>query len=287
MNKNELKPPSSELLHTFCVIAECQNLTRAATKLNRTQSAVSVQLRKLEESIGVSLFERRSNGMTITDDGRKLLPLANRTLAELQRIPALFQSRLSGHISIGIPDDFNDISLEQSLAEFKIRHPSVKVDARSGCTSSYAQAVQAGDLDIAICSGPEKTDGEFLSSEATVWACKTGSNLSFEEPIALAILDRQCWWRDLATTALDKAEISWKVSYKSESFFCVRSAIQAGFAIGVLPVGSVQPGMQILTKTDGFPNLPPAQRVLLRGNRVSEALMNSMSDAIRHSMSAL
>lgn len=284
MNKNNTKLLNTDLLHTFTVIAECQNLTHAAAQLNRTQSAISVKLRKLEENIGVALFVRQSSGMILNDNGKKLLPIANRTLEELTRIDTLFQPPLTGHINIGIPDDFNGAQLERALVEFKSRNPGVEVNARSGCTTAYPDAIKKEELDIAVCSGPEVIEGEFLSSEASVWVCSESLNVQPEDTVPLAILDRSCWWKDVPINALNNLGRSWKVAYTTESFFSLHSAIRAGFAIGVLPIGSVKSGMRILSTESGFPTLPAAKRTILRGTSLTPDLMDSMADAIRRAV---
>ena len=108
MKKNERLTLNSDLLRTFVVIAECGNLTHAADQLHRTQSAVSVKLRRLEEDLKVSLFERHARGMTLSQNGEKLLPIARRALAEIHRAGTLFDAPLRGSIRVGIPDDFDD-----------------------------------------------------------------------------------------------------------------------------------------------------------------------------------
>ncbi|MEO0569219.1 MAG: LysR family transcriptional regulator, partial [Pseudomonadota bacterium] len=105
MNKYERQPLNPDLLRSFVAIAECGNLTVAAAQLYRTQSAISVQLRKLEEELGVSLFQRSNKGMVLSEAGEKLLPKARNILAELAATSALFSEPLSGRLRIGVPDD--------------------------------------------------------------------------------------------------------------------------------------------------------------------------------------
>lgn len=281
MNVNERKLPNSDLLKTFIVIAECENLTHAADRLHRTQSAVSVQLRKLEEGLNVSLFERQARGMTLSENGKKLLPVARRALAEIQRTANLFDTPLAGRIRVGIPDDFDDTILEGVLADFSSRNPHVEVIASSGCTSGYAEAIGKGQLDVAVCSGPESVPGEFLSSEPTVWAGSIGFILNVETPLPLAILDRDCWWRDMPSKALEHQGRVWRVAYKSESFPSLRAAIRAGLAVGALPAGSVEPTMRVLSIENGLPPLPLSSRAILTRTDPPDDLMAAMAAAIR------
>ncbi len=154
MKVTERLSPNSEQLKSFVVIAECGNLSHAAERLCRTQSAISVQLRKLEESLNVSLFERQARGMALNANGKKLLPVAQRALAEMRQAGALFEEPLQGRIRVGIPDDFDDNILERALAGFSRNHPGVEIITHSGCTSGFRGDLEQGVLDVAVCSGP-------------------------------------------------------------------------------------------------------------------------------------
>ncbi len=281
MNKIERLVPSSELLKTFLVVVECENVTHAAAMLGRTQSAVSVQIRKLEDTLCVRLFERQARGMILTEDGRKLLPAASRALSEMQRVGALFAGSLRGRIRVGIPDDYNDTILERVLVDFANTHPDVEIFARSGCTSRFADAVRNNDLDVAVCSGSTAIDGDVFSSEPTVWAGGDAFSLAGDEPVPLAILDRTCWWRDMPADALDRAGRTWKIAYLSESFGSVRAAIRSGLAVGALPESNLEAGMKVLSAADGFPPLEPSQRTILVNPKAPAPLVSAMADAIR------
>lgn len=272
---------NNDLLRTFIVIAEYGNLTRAASRLNRTQSAVSVQLRKLEEALRATLFERGARGMRLSPAGEQLLPAARRTLAEFERTAQLFETPLSGRLRVGIPDDYDDTVFEAALADFSNRNPGVEIVVESGCTSSFARAVDGGGLDIAICSAPESVPGEPLLSEPTVWVTHERMALTESDEVPLALLDRGCPWCRLPTEALKRAGRGWRVVYSSQSFSSLRSAIRAGLAVGVLPLGCVEPGMRILSSTDGFPELPSSNRAILIGKAAQSDLAEAMAEAIR------
>lgn len=284
MNKYERTPPGSDLLKTFVEIAESENLTVAATRLNRTQSAISVQLRKLEETLSVSLFDRHARGMSLSDKGRVFLPAARRALAELQRTATLFDQPIAGRIAVGIPDDFDDMILEVALAEFATQNPGVEVTAQSGCTARYPDAIKRGELDIAVCSGPHSLPGEALSAERSVWACGLSYTLDPDAPLPLAILDRECWWREMPSKALEAAGRDWKASCRSSSFSSLRAAIRAGLGVGVLPAGSVDAGMRILAADDGLPPLPLAHRVIMVRADAPKPLTSAMAAAIQEAV---
>lgn len=281
MTKIERLPIDSDLLQTFVRIAECGNLTLAASRLGRTQSAISVQLRKLENNLGATLFVRTARGMTLTPAGEALFSRAQSILAEIREASNLFLESLSGLIRVGMPDDFDDGILENILIEFARSHPGVQVVARSGCTSGYAAAVNTGELDIAVCSGLDDPGGEALDVEPVVWAARKGKTWPNEEAVPLAILDRPCYWRDLPMKALDAIGREHRVAFRSSSFTGLQSALRAGLAVGLLPESCIGEGLIVLTKADGFPELPVSRRSILMSENASQQLTHAMAEAIR------
>lgn len=280
MNKNERLLLNGELLKTFVTIVECGNLTAAANLLNRTQSAISVQIQKLEVGLGVELFGRTSRGMTLTSAGEKLLPRARSILSEVKQTSAIFSEPLTGSIRVGIPDDFDDNALERILADFAKNHPGVDVIATSGCTSCYPLAIRNNDLDVAVYSGPDNHEGELLSTERVVWAAKKGFCVEKDAPLPLAILERSCWWRDAPIKCLSTAGMDYTIAFRSNSFTSLRAAIRAGFAVGILPASSVCENMIVLSKAQGFPALPTSRRTILKRPEASQDLVDAMAEAI-------
>jgi len=285
MKEIERLPIDSELLRTFLAISATGTLTEAAGRLSRTQSAISVQLRKLEDGLGVLLFARTPKGMVLTPAGETLLPKARLIIAEMRDVGALFSDPLTGSIRLGLPDDFDDLILEQVLAEFATAHPGVDVIATSGCTSGFSTAIGNGTLDIAVCSSPMGDQGAALDVEETVWAGKSGAHWALDKPLPLAILERQCWWRDLPVNALDAIEREYEIVFRSSSFTSLQAAIRSGIAVGVLPESSVKPGITKLSSAQGFPNLPSSHQYILVAQNASLRLTDAMANAIRDAKS--
>ncbi len=281
MNKSERMTANSQLLRTFVVIAECQNITRAAESLGRTQSAISVQARNLEEVLEVSLFIRQSKGMLLTKEGEKLLPVARNILSELAKVGSMFDDPLQGSIRVGIPDDYAESVLESMLVEFARRHPQVEVSARFGCTSKFPDAIKKQTLDVAVVTGTQVTDKNRIALDANVWVASPSLTVNVEENIPLAVLDRDCGWRDFAPNALSAAGIGWKIAYASESFAGVKAAIRSGLALGILPRSLLDPEMLEWGKVKQLPLLPPSDRGILVSDTASNKIATSMVDAIK------
>lgn len=271
-----------ELLRTFLAVAAEGNVTRAAAALGRTQSAVSVQLRKLEEALSARLFERRARGMALTDEGRRLLPEARRALAELDRVGRLFAAPLTGRVRVGVPDDYGVPLLERVLARFAGRHPRVEVGVRCGFSVDFPEAIRQRRLDLAVHTAePGVQAGATLFSEPTLWAARRDFALPAGEPVPLALFERACWWRDAALEGLERAGRRYRIAYSSESVAGVKAAIGAGLAIGVLSQGTLDPLMRRLDEDEGFPGLPASSLVLLRAEGAEGEAVSAMEGAIR------
>lgn len=282
MNESERLPIDSDLLQTFVRIAECGNLTVAAGKLGRTQSAISVQLRKLENGLGATLFIRTPKGMMLTPNGEQLLFRAKDILADIRETAKLFSEPLTGSIHVGLPDDFDETILERVLMTFSRAHPGVQVLATSGCTSGYAAAIRAGELDVAVSSGPNNEEGETLGEEETIWACRKDAILHVQDSLPLAILDRGCWWQDLPIKSLSAVGRKHQIAFRSASFASLQAALRAGFAIGILPKSCMDKDLRVLTEAEGFPRLPASRRCILVSAQAPSPIASAMTAAIRN-----
>lgn len=282
MNRIERLPIDSDLLQTFAAIAECGNLTVAAGRLGRTQSAISVQLRKLEDGLEASLFVRGARGMTLTPAGEALLSRAKSILVDIKEAADLFLEPPTGVVHVGFPDDFDERVLERILLEFSNTYPGIQVVARSGCTARYPDAIRSGDLDVAVCSGLKDLGGQSLYIEPIVWASRAGVRWPRDAPVPLAILDRQCYWRDLPIEALNRAGWTYRVAFQSSSFTSLQAALRAGSAVGLLPRSSVGDGLEVLTAAEGFPELPVSRRSILRSASGLKQISDAMVEAIRN-----
>lgn len=290
MNKIERSIPrlDSEILRSFIAVAEHGNITRAAEDLFRTQSAISVQIKRLETEIGQSLFIRQARGMVLTPAGERLLSQARRIVTMLDQTAADFAGApLSGHVTVGIPDDYGSDLLATILADFANRHPAVDVSITCGFSVGFAKAVKRGKLDIAVYAGPQEgAEGEVLLTEQTVWAGSPTLTLPRDTPLPVALFDRTCWWRDAALKALDDAQIPYRAAYTSESVEGVKAALKAGLAVGILARSTVEPGLHILGHDDGFPPLPASNLMLLTKQGDRSPAQRAMCEAIRRRFAA-
>ena len=225
--------------------------------------------------------------MALTEQGHSLLPAARNAVIQINRIGDLFSTPLTGRIRIGIPDDYGISILEKVLASFAARHPGVTVFVQCAFSVGFPEAIRQGELDLAVYAAePTASIGELLFKEPTVWVASATAKLDPDEPVPLALFDRECWWRDTAIDTLEKAGRSYRVAYSSESVAGVKAAIGAGLAVGALAAGTVGDGMRILEEREGYPPLPSSSLVLLQGKMTDTGATEAMKTAIRAALSS-
>ncbi|MEQ8349385.1 MAG: LysR family transcriptional regulator [Sneathiellaceae bacterium] len=286
MIENERLLLSPDLLRAFLLVAEHRNLTRAATDLGRTQSAISVQLRRLEARLGARLFRREARGMRLTADGERLLPAARQLLSDLDRVGGMFRETLAGRIRVGLPDDYGTAILQRILGGFAARHPDVEVTIRCGFSPSFPAAVRQGELDLAVLACAPDSAEPPVFEEPIVWAAAAGWPDAPCGTVPLALFDRDCWWRDLALSALADAGLAHRIALTSESAWGVKAAIAAGLAVGILAASTLQPGMRALDPAMGWPALPSSRLAVLRAPGADDRIAGAMDTAIRAGFAA-
>ena len=164
-------PLDSDLLRTFLAVADTGNLTKAADSVGRTQSAVSMQIKKLEDALGDTLFDRHSRGVALTMQGRRLIDNARRIVALLDdTAAAMRQPALDGAVRIGIPEEYINSTLPRALGAFAAIHPGVEVTVQQGTSMSNRTALEAGEIDIAVVFEP----GGRTKNEVSWWIRLSG-----------------------------------------------------------------------------------------------------------------
>jgi len=285
-NSERYALPDSNLLLTFVKIAECENLTLAASMLNRSQSAISIQLRKLEDDLNTKLFLRDGKGMRLSPEGKKLLPAARQVLSDLAKLPPLLSKPLKGKIKVGIPDDYDEGVLEKALAEFSRGNPGVEVKAISGCTAVFPDLIGRGDLDIAVYSGPDNTLGSLLLEQRPVWVSGHSLQLRPSDPVPLALIGHGCWMGTLPKQLLEGRNRDFTIAFECSGMMSLKAAIRSGFAVGVLFESNVEADMRVLTPKDGFPPFPLARRSIICSDGAPRDLADAMAQALKSAIGA-
>ncbi|MGA1802573.1 LysR substrate-binding domain-containing protein [Rhizobium sp. HT1-10] len=275
-------PLDSDLLRMFLVVAETGNVTRAARDVGRTQSAVSLQLRRLEESVGQPLFDRGPRGVSLTESGRQLLPYARRIVGLMNETTAAMRRKpLDGVVRIGIPEEYGDTVLPRALAAFAESHPSVDVSVLCGYTAQQMEALEKDQLDLAVVfDWSAQTQGEVLFIDPTVWVTSAVHRLHERDPIPVAIYGRSNWCRDFAIRSLEQHNLPFRIAYSSDTSGGLKIAVTAGLGIAPLSRSNIPPDCRELGIGDGFPPIDASRVVLRRNAYHSNPAVESMAQVI-------
>jgi len=274
-----------ELLRTFLTIADTGSFTRAADEVHRTQSAVSMQMKKLEDQIGKSLFERGARSVRLTPDGLRLLDYAQRIVSLSEEAVAVFaEPDLQGVVMLGVPDDYADRLLPRILSAFARSHPMVELVVRCEGSTSLGQRIENGEIDLAIVTHCDVLKvyggGEVIRREALNFVGAQEHATHLADPLPLAVGPQTCSWRRAAQAALDSVGRNYRVAYTSSAAAPLISAVLAGLAITILPESAIRPEMRILTERDGFPALPPCDIGFLRAKHAKSAIHDALAHHI-------
>lgn len=286
MDKAMPAPLDIDQIKTFAAIVDSGSFTRAADVVHKTQSAVSMQMRRLEERIGKPLFVKDGRMNRLTEEGEKLLIYARRILKLNEETLAAFdENRLEGLIRIGTPDDYADRYLPEIIARFAKSNPNVELYIVCEPSNDLAEKMARGELDIALVThNPRLRQSEVVRTEPLYWVTSANHTAHETTPLPLAVGRHNCQWRQLACGALDSVGREYQILFTSWSSTVVASAVLAGLAVSLLPEAALRPGMRILSPGEGFPPLGPAQIGIMRRPGVSATLMNAISRHISESL---
>jgi DNA-binding transcriptional LysR family regulator len=268
----DVRPPlESDLLRTFVAIAETGNFTRAAERAGRTQSAVSMQMKKLEAMVGDALFERGSRGVALTRRGGDLLDNARRIVALLDETAAsLAAPPLDGPVRIGIPAEYGQSILSRALGAFAKRHPQVEVTVRHAHSDSQLRALASGELDLAVVfEWQGHSGGEVLMNDPTVWVTSTLHRMHEERPVPIALYNRDGWCRDYAIRSLEDRKLAYRVAYTCDNNGGLRLAVTSGLAIAPISRSNIPSDCRELTAAEGFGAIDSSDVVLYRNPAAS------------------
>lgn len=255
-----------DLLRSFVTIIEVKSFTRAAERLLRTQSAISLQMKRLEEQLECRLFERGGRGVEPTEAGTLLLGYARRILAANDELVGrMAEPLVEGEVTVGAPEAFATEHLAPVLARFIRAFPRVTMQVRTGSAEDLAERQAAGSLDLRLetALGDRPGGADELMREALVWCVAEGAEPEARpgaagQPLRLVVTTAPCAIRALAERSLAEAGIPYTVVFEGSSRAAVQAAIGAGLGVGVLPRGSIASGMHRLSDAEGLPTLPDA-----------------------------
>ncbi|GHC75479.1 LysR family transcriptional regulator [Limoniibacter endophyticus] len=247
-----------DVLRSFVAIAETGSFTSAAHAVFRTPSAVSMQIKKLEDTLGHMLFVRDARAVTLTGDGEILLGYARRMLALNREAVAKFVAPdIAGVVRLGSPDDFGERVLPSMLKRFAQSHPSISVDVVIDQSVNLRRRMEERTLDISLITyaANKKPLGEILLTEPIAWAGARGGVAYMQEPLPVSLWEEGCAWRACALNALTREGRNYRVAYMSAHTAGQRSAILADLAVAPLPKSFIGDDLMELGAEHGLPEI--------------------------------
>ncbi|MBR7620760.1 LysR family transcriptional regulator [Phenylobacterium sp. 20VBR1] len=276
-----------DLVRAFVTVAEARSFTRAGERLGRSQSAVSLQLQRLEDRLSTALLSRDPRHVTLTAAGEAFLPQARRLLRVNDEIVAdLRGDDLEGEVRLGAPEDFATVHLPEILGEFARAHPRVALSVTCDLTLNLLDRLRDGALDIALVKreplGPDL--GVRVWREPLVWAAADAAVLKPDEAAPLVLAPAPCVYRKRAVAALDAQGRTWRAAYTSPSLAGQHAALRAGLGLTVLPRDMIPPDLKVLGAAEGLPRLEDAEIALLKArtaiplaaDRLAEFILGSL-----------
>ncbi|MEL6582846.1 MAG: LysR family transcriptional regulator [Pseudomonadota bacterium] len=269
-------------LRSFVTVAECGGVTRAAGQLHLTQSAVSMQIKRLEESLNQPLFDRTGRGVTLTAHGEQLLGYGRRILALNDEVwGRMTDQAFEGEIAFGVPHDIVYPHVPLVLQRFAAEFPRVKVQLISSNTRSLHAQMARGEVDLILTTeGPPTKGGETLVTKPLVWVGAPGGAAWRQRPLRLAF-ENACIFRASVQNALNLADISWEMAVESQQTRTIEASVSADLAVHAAVEGSLPEYMEVIRHSGALPRLPEVHINMYVAHGANAALADQLATFVR------
>ncbi|MFD1158418.1 LysR family transcriptional regulator [Roseovarius aestuarii] len=251
---------STELLRTFVTVIEVESFTRAAEILGRTQPAISLQVKRLEQMVGYDLIMRKGKDISLTERGEALATHARQILRLNDLAVAQFEhQKQSAKLRVGLPVDYAVNTLQACLTDVVRQYSDVQIEIRCDLSKHLLSALRSNEIDIAVALF-DGDDQQFLFrnwKEQPIWVGATDFEIPEQSDIPLVVHPYGCVYRDRMATALKLAGQNWRIAYSSPGIGGVQHAVRDGLGLSCLTGPTVLSGMRRFSEKDGLPALPP------------------------------
>ena len=246
-------------LRSFLKVAELGSFTRAAQALSLTQPAISQQIRRLEDLLGVELFARDNRQVLLTLEGERLTGYAQQMVGINDKVGSLFDvSRTQESVTLGIPEYFSEEILQRVIPAVALELPVVRIVVKVARSAVLAEAFNEGRVDVCLMIDElQKVAGQPLHELSLVWlGGERGAALVAGQEVALALFKAPCVFRSLAIRRLEESGVKWRCVYECEDLMSLRSAVHAGVGVTLLPWFAQVQGLNKLDALAHLPALP-------------------------------
>ncbi|KCV80971.1 LysR family transcriptional regulator [Actibacterium atlanticum] len=269
-------------LRSFVAVADSGGVTRAAGFLNLTQSAVSMQIKRLEEMLDTQLFDRSSRQITLTTAGEQLLGYARRMLQLNDEIYArLTAQEFEGDVVLGVPHDIVYPAIPQVLRMFAAEYPRVKVHLLSSFTSELKEQFAKGEVDVILTTEDDPdAGGETLIEAPLVWVGAPNGHAWKSRPLQLAY-EYKCRFRVPVQRALDAAGLPWEMAVESSSSRTIEATVTADLAVHTVIEGAEPPHLERIQHHGALPDLPRLKINLYRSDVGKGEIVETLTQLLR------
>lgn len=271
-----------DLLRTFVAVADLNTFAAAAAAVCRTQSAVSQQMQRLEQLVGKELFARHGRNKLLTEHGIQLLGYARKILRfNDEACMSLMFSNLQGVLTLGASDESADTILPFLLNRISSVYPKLALDVSVKRNAFMIDMLKDHEVDLVVTTHcPGQFECLTLRTSPTHWYCAAEYVLQKGEPIPLVLLDDPSPFRDMVLSALNEANIPWRLAYVASTLPAVRAAVKAGLGVTARPVEMMSPDLRVLGKSNGLPALPDTEYLLCQNSSSNNELAKIVFEAM-------
>ena len=265
----------TDLLRTFVTVVDLGGFTSASEALGRSQPAISLQIKRLEDLLQTQLFLRTGHTPQMSEEGKTLLEYARQILyLNDDAIIRLSKSSVSGTIKLGIPDEFSLSFLPEILGKFAQSHPNVALLVTCDLSVNLLAKLNSYDLVVAMHADAVPESVLLSWSEELVWVTGPSFNVHVHAPLPLIVAPEGCVYRNRILTTLNRFGKPWRIMYTSTSYGSVQAGVLAGLGVTALAASTVPENLRVLGPSDQFPSLNPAEIGLhFGGDRRSGAVL--------------
>jgi DNA-binding transcriptional LysR family regulator len=272
-------------LRTFLAVADSRSFTKASQAVFRSQAAVSMQIKRLEESIEKPLFVRDTRNLELTRTGESLLPYARRLLnLHDETWSALVQPEVQGQVLLGAPDDYVSSLLPDVLRKFSSIYPRVTIELTCAPSTALAPMLTDNKIDMAILTRARGIKGKFIRSEPMCWATIADSDAWSRRPLPVALFEIGCACRIRAEQALKRGNLPYRIVCSSPSMTGLVTTVEAGLAVAALARCSVPKNLKVIGRKEGLPDLERLEILIGRSTRGKTTPCEVMEELIEETL---
>ena len=257
-----------DVLKTFVTVAELGSFTRAAEVVYRSQAAVSMQIKRLESTVGKPLFVRDTRNLSLTRAGETLLEYARRIRSlQDEAWAAVARPEITGHVILGGPDDYISSLLPPVLRRFSAMYPAVDITVVCAQSTALAPMLEDNKIDLAFVTRDRslRLNGDFIRREPMHWVGKPDAPRLWQaRPLPVALYEAGCTARANTVAALDRARLPYRAAYSSASMLGLIAVLDAGLAVSALARCSIPERLTVLGERQGLPEIEPLDIVVAR-----------------------